>query len=83
MRQKSFISQLKTIQNNFLKYAKENSTEINMSSFEINIANRYLTLRVECEDKYGDCIVFYQEVEMDSGKIYQNDLIPLSINAVF
>lgn len=76
-----FIKQLEEIKKNFLKHAKENSHKIDNDTFEINICSRYLTMRIECEDSYGDCVVFEQEIEMDnfSDEIYQKPLRPLDI----
>lgn len=78
-----FIKQLGEIKKNFLKHAKENSHKIDNDTFEINICSRYLTMRIECEDSYGDCVVFEQEIEMDdfSDEIYQKPLRPLDIEA--
>ncbi len=81
MAKNDFIKQLGEIKKNFLKHAKENSAKVSLKTFEINICSRYLTMRIECEDSYGDCVVFEQEIEMDnfSDEIYQKPLIPLDI----
>lgn len=81
MAKNDFIKQLVEIKKNFLKHAKENSHKIDNDTFEINICSRYLTMRIECENKYGDCVVFEQEIEMDnfSDEIYQKPLRPLDI----
>lgn len=81
MAKNDFIKQLGEIKKNFLKHAKENSHKIDNDTFEINICSCYLTMRIECEDSYGDCVVFEQEIEMDnsSDEIYQKPLIPLDI----
>lgn len=76
----NFITELITLKKKFIKYAQENSHKVDLNTFEINIANGYLTLRMECEDEYEDCIVFYQEIEMDNDKTYQNHLLPMSIH---
>lgn len=81
MAKNDFIKQLGGIKKKFLKHAKENSHKIDNDTFEINICSRYLTMRIECENKYGDCVVFEQEIEMDnfSDEIYQKPLRPLDI----
>lgn len=81
MAKNDFIKQLGEIKKKFLKHAKENSHKIDNDTFEINICTRYLTMRIECEDSYGDCVVFEQEIEMDnfSDEIYQKPLRPLDI----
>ena len=61
-----FIKDLSKLKNNFIQYAEENSSKIDEESFEIEICKYYLTMRVECDDEYDDCIVFTQEIEMDS-----------------
>lgn len=81
MAKNDFIKQLGEIKKKFIKHAKENSHKIDNDTFEINICSRYLTMRIECEDSYGDCVVFEQEIEMDnfSDEIYQKPLRPLDI----
>lgn len=81
MAKHDFIKQLVEIKKKFIKHAKENSHKIDNDTFEINICSRYLTMRIECENKYGDCVVFEQEIEMDnfSDEIYQKPLRPLDI----
>lgn len=81
MAKHDFIRQLGEIKKKFLKHAKENSHKIDNDTFEINICNDYLIMRIECENKYGDCVVFEQEIEMDnfSDEIYQKPLRPLDI----
>lgn len=66
MAKNNFIKQLTELKKNFLEYAKDNSAKVNKETFEIDICEYYLTMRVECDDEYGDCIVFTQEIEMDS-----------------
>lgn len=66
MAKNNFIKQLTELKKKFLEYAEENSVKVVRSTFEIDICNYYLTMRVECDDEYGDCIVFTQEIEMDS-----------------
>lgn len=75
----NFIKHLEKIKKDFLKYAKENSHELDMQTFEIDICNCYLLLRIEGEDSDGDCVVFEQEIEIDNTETYQNKLLPLSI----
>lgn len=81
MAKNDFIKQLVEIKKKFIKHAKENSHKIDNDTFEINICSRYITMRIECEDSYGDCVVFEQEIEMDdfSDEIYQKPLRPLDI----
>ena len=76
----NFIVELSALKKKFIKYAQDNSYKIDLNTFEINISNGYLTFRMECEDEDEDCIVFYQEIEMDNGKLYQNHLLPMSIH---
>ena len=66
MAKNNFIKQLTELKKEFLEYAKEKSAKVNKETFEIDICEYYLTMRVECDDEYGDCIVFTQEIEMDS-----------------
>ena len=66
MAKNNFIKQLTELKKEFLEYAKEHSAKVNKETFEIDICKYYLTMRVECDDEYGDGIVFTQEIEMDS-----------------
>ena len=66
MAKNNFIKQLTELKKKFLEYAEDNSVKVVRSTFEIEICKYYLTMRVECDDEYGDCIVFTQEIEMDS-----------------
>ena len=66
MAKNNFIKQLTELKKKFLEYAEDNSVKVVRSTFEIDICKYYLTMRVECDDKNGDCIVFTQEIEMDS-----------------
>lgn len=66
MTKNNFIKQLTELKKKFLEYAEDNSVKVVRSTFEIDICKYYLTMRVECDDEYGDCIVFTQEIEMDS-----------------
>ena len=66
MAKNNFIKQLTELKKEFLEYAENNSVKVVRSTFEIEICKYYLTMRVECDDEYGDCIVFTQEIEMDS-----------------
>lgn len=66
MAKNNFIKQLTELKKKFLEYAEDNSVKVVRSTFEIDICKYYLTMRVECDDEYGDCIVFTQEIEMDS-----------------
>lgn len=75
MAKNNFIKQLTELKKKFLEYAEENSVKVVRSTFEIEICKYYLTMRVECDDEYGDCIVFTQEIEMDStNDIYQKPI---------
>ena len=66
MAKNNFIKQLTELKKKFLEYAKDNSAKVNKETFEIDICQYYLTMRVECDDEYDDGIVFTQEIEMDS-----------------
>ena len=75
MAKNNFIKQLTELKKKFLEYAENNSVKVVRSTFEIEICKYYLTMRVECDDEYGDCIVFTQEIEMDStNDIYQKPI---------
>lgn len=75
MAKNNFIKQLTELKKKFLEYAKDNSAKVNKETFEIEICKYYLTMRVECDDEYDDCIVFTQEIEMDStNDIYQKPI---------
>ena len=71
-----FIKDLSKLKNEFIQYAKENSAKIDDESFEIEICNGYLNMRIEAEDEYEDTIVFTQEIYQDyeEGVIYQKPL---------
>ena len=71
-----FIKDLSKLKNEFIQYAKENSANIDDESFEIEICNGYLNMRIEAEDEYEDTIVFTQEIYQDyeEGVIYQKPL---------
>ena len=71
-----FIKDLSKLKNEFIQYAKENSAKIDEESFEIEICNGYLNMRIEAEDEYEDTIVFTQEIYQDyeEGAIYQKPL---------
>ena len=45
-----FIKDLSKLKNEFIQYAKENSARIDDESFEIEICNGYLNMRIEAED---------------------------------
>lgn len=81
MAKNDFIKQLGEIKKNFLKHAKENSHKIKLNTFKIDICNYYLLMYIECEDKYGDCITFEQQVDIgDNEELEQNPLFPSSIH---
>lgn len=69
-----FIKDLSKLKKKFIQYAKENSAKIDEESFEIEICNGYLNMRIEAEDE--DTIVFTQEIYQDyeEGAIYQKPL---------
>ena len=71
-----FIKDLSKLKKKFIKYANENSAKIDEESFEIEICNGYLNMRIEAEDEDEDTIVFTQEIYQDYGKgaIYQKPL---------
>ena len=71
-----FIKDLSKIKKEFIQYAKENSAKIDEESFEIEICNVYLNLRIEAEDEDEDTIVFTQEIYQDyeKGATYQKPL---------
>ena len=71
-----FIKDLSKLKNEFIQYAKENSAKIDEESFEIEIFNGYLNMRIEAEDEDEDTIVFTQEIYQDyeEGAIYQKPL---------
>lgn len=71
-----FIKDLSKLKNNFIQYAEENSSKIDEESFEIEICEGYLNMRIEAEDEDEDTIVFTQEIYQDDeeGVIYQKPL---------
>ena len=71
-----FIKDLSKLKNEFIQYAKENSAKIDEESFEIEICNGYLNMRIEAEYEDEDTIVFTQEIYQDyeEGVIYQKPL---------
>ena len=66
-----FIKDLSKLKNEFIQYAKENFAKIDEESFEIEICNGYLNMRIEAEDEDEDTIVFTQEIYQD----YEEDVI--------
>lgn len=71
-----FIKDLSKFKKKFIQYAKENSSKIDDESFEFEICNGYLNMRIEAEDEDEDTIVFTQEIYQDyeEGVIYQKTL---------
>ena len=70
-----FIKQLTQLKKEFLAFAKEKAFNVDMNSFEVEICKYYLQFRIEAENKYGDTIVFTQEIETDStSDIYQKPI---------
>ena len=71
-----FIKDLSKLKKKFIQYAKENSSKIDDESFEIEICNGYLNMRIEAEDEDEDTIVFTQEIYQDYEEcvIYQKPL---------
>ena len=71
-----FIKDLSKLKNEFIQYAKENSARIDDESFEIEICNGYLNMRIEAEAEDEDTMVFTQEIYQDyeEGVIYQKPL---------
>ena len=70
-----FIKQLTRLKKEFLAFVKEKAFDVDMNSFEVEMCKYYLQFRIEAENKYGDTIVFIQEIETDStSDIYQKPL---------
>ena len=70
-----FIKQLMQLKKEFLAFANEKAFKVNMNSFEVEMCKYYLQFRIEAENKYGDTIVFTQEIETDStSDIYQKPI---------
>ena len=70
-----FIKQLTQLKKEFLAFAKEKAFDVDMNSFEVEICKYYLQFRIEAENKYGDTLVFTQEIETDStSDIYQKPI---------
>lgn len=70
-----FIKQLTRLKNVFLTFVKEKAFKVNMNSFEVEMCKYYLQFRIEAENKYGDTLVFTQEIETDStSDIYQKPI---------
>lgn len=72
----NFIKQLAELKKNFLAYAKQNSSKVYMSSFEVNIIDKnYLSFRVETlATNKKDIQVFYQEICMTGEETYQKTI---------
>lgn len=72
----NFIKQLAELKKNFLAYAKQNSSKVYMSSFEVNIIDKdYLSFRVEAlAENKKDMQVFYQEICMTGEEKYQKTI---------
>lgn len=72
---KNFIQQLSQFKKEFLKHAKERASEeggyVDEKTFEIEVANRYLTMRVECYNSDDDCFAINGEIEPIGDEIYQ------------
>lgn len=81
---KPFMLQMDKIVKDFKKFAKEDAKKkggcICRGTFEVMINNKYLTLRVECENADGEVYAILQEVEAYGDEIYQRSL---STNAIF
>lgn len=81
---KSFMLQMDKIVKDFKKFAKEDAKKkggnVCRGTFEVMINDRYLTLRVECENADGEVYSILQEVEAYGEEIYQSSL---SANAIF
>lgn len=70
-----FIKQLTQLKKEFIAFVKEKAFDVDMNSFEVEICKYYLQFRIEAENKYGDTLVFTQEIETDStSDIYQKPL---------
>ena len=70
-----FIKQLTQLKKEFLAFVKEKAFKVNMNSFEVEMCKYYLRFRIAAENKYGDTIVFTQEIETDStSDIYQKPI---------
>ena len=70
-----FIKQLARLKKEFLKYAEDNSAKVDKDTFEVEMCKYYLKFRIEAENKYGDTLVFRQEIETDStSDIYQKPI---------
>lgn len=78
-----FIKDLSKFKKKFIQYAKENSAKIDDDSFEFEICNGYLNMRIEAEDEDEDTVVFTQEISPDysKGAIYQKPLCTDMIHA--
>ena len=61
-----FIKQLTQLKKEFIAFVKEKAFKVDMNSFEVEMCKYYLQFRIEAENKYGDTIVFTQEIETDS-----------------
>ena len=70
-----FIKQLTQLKKEYLAFVKEKAFKVDMNSFEVEMCKYYLQFRIEAENKYGDTIVFTQEIETDStSDIYQKPI---------
>lgn len=71
----NFIKQLKAIEKKFMAEVNDSGYTPNKESYSIDICNRYLSMRIECEDEYGDTVIVAQEIEQSG-----NDITALGIH---
>lgn len=71
---KSFISQLKDIQKDFINYCKSNSYKIDKKTLTYRICNGYIELTVEGMDKDYLYVKFIGFLRTDNNSIYQSEI---------
>lgn len=72
---KSFLTQLKDIQDNFLNYASEKANKVDKNSLEVNCCKDGLSMYVEAYDSNGCIITFRQEIIQNGKQLEPCDII--------
>lgn len=72
--EESFVKQIVNFKHQLFAEASKRCKTIHPSTFEVQICNKYLVLRVEGEYEDGDSVAFKVEVEATGNEIYQRTL---------
>ena len=70
----SFLKQIINFKYQLFAYAVARCKAVHPSTFEVQICDKYLVLRVEGEYEDGDSVAFKVEVEATGDEIYQRTL---------